>query len=394
MVPDLERFGEPPSVVMSPAFTRKLLAVHRWCSVVVSVNFIVLALTGLVLVFHDEIDDLLGVVPPAATADSAKTIPIARAVEVARAATPDGVPLYVFQQPDEAPNVIYVGFGVGAERMQATKIAMVDRHTGELLPKVDFEKTFSAIVLQIHAELFLGPFGRVLVGLIGLAILVSLGTGVVVYGPTMRRFAFGMLRRDRSRRTLLADIHKLLGAATFGWNLVVAATGFLLCFSTFLLQLFATTELAAMAKPYGDAPVVTDYSTIDRAIAGAEAAEAHRTWATVALPGSALSTPRHYGVLLKGDHGLEEHMFGLVVVDAVQPETVIPKEFPWYLKAVLVSEPLHFGNYGKLPLKIVWSLFTVVTLGLSVTGVWVFFVGRRKRKAEADALVATAEAAA
>lgn len=368
---------------MTPTFTRKLLAVHRWCSVIVSANFIVLALTGLILVFHEEIDAALGVVPVTAPAKSPEMITIARAVEIAREATPNATPLYVFQQPDEAPDVVYVGFGVGDERMQATKIAMVDRRAGHLLPKIEFEKTFSAIVLQIHAELFLGPFGRLLVGLIGLAILVALGTGFWVYGPTMRRFAFGLLRLDKSKQTILADIHKLVGAASFGWNLVVAATGFLLCFSSFLLQLFAATEIAAMGKPYANTPVATDYSTIDAAIAGAEAAEAHRTWVTVALPGSALSTHRHYGVLLRGEKGLDEHMFGLVVVDAATPSAVLPKEFPWYLKAVLVSEPLHFGNYGKLPLKIVWSLFTLVTLGLSVTGVWVF-VGRRKRRGERE----------
>lgn len=364
---------------MTPTFTRKLFAVHRWCSVIVSANFIVLALTGLILVFHEEIDAALGVVPVTAPATTSERITIARAVAIAREATPNTTPLYVFQQPDEAPDVIYVGFAEGNERMQATKITMVDRRTGKLLPKVDFEKTFSAIILQIHAELFLGPFGRILVGLVGLAILIALGTGFWVYGPTMRRFSFGLLRRVLSRRTFLADLHKLVGAASFGWNLVVAATGFILCFSTFLLQLFAATEIAAIGKPYESAPVVTDYATIDRAIAGAEAAETHRTWATVALPGSALSTPRHYGILLKGEKGLEEHMLGLVVVDAAEPATILPKAFPWYLKAVLVSEPLHFGNYGKLPLKIVWALFTVVTLGLSVTGLWVFFLGRRKR---------------
>lgn len=370
---------------MSPSFTRKLLAVHRWCSLVVSVNFVVLALTGLVLVFHDEIDAALGVVPVTEQANPAEQISVARAVEIATASMPGTTPLYVFRQPDESPSAVYVGFGEGEERMQATKIAIVDRRTGELLPEVDFENTFSTIVLKIHAELFLGPFGRLLVGLVGLCVLVSLGTGFVVYGPTMRRFRFGMLRSDRSLRTLLADVHKLLGAATFGWNLVVAATGFLLCYSSLLLQLFAATEIAAMAKPYAGTPVVTDYATIDRAIVGAERAQAHRTWTTIALPGSALSTPRHYGVLLRGDSGLEEHMFGLVVVDAVDPTQVVPKAFPWYLKAVLVSEPLHFGNYGKLPLKIVWSVFTVITLGLSITGVWVFFAGRRRRAESGDA---------
>lgn len=363
---------------MSPTTTRRLLAVHRWCSIVVSLNFVILALTGLVLVFHEEIDHVLGVIPPAAA--GADTMTIGGAIARARQEAPDGTPIFVFRDPEGSPGIAFVGFGLGAERMNIGTSVTLDLRRGEVLPKVDLEKGFSATILRLHAELFLGPIGRLLVGVIGLALVVAIVTGFLVYGPTMRRFSFGLLRRDRSWRTLVADIHKLLGAATFGWNLVVTATGMLLCLGSVLLQLYAATELRATAAAYASEPVVTDLSSIDAAIRQAEAAEPGRTWATVALPGSELSSHRHYSVLLRGGTGLESHMFALVMVDALAPEHVLKKELPWYLRAILVAEPLHFGNYGGLPLKIVWSLFTLVTLGLSVAGVVVFVQGRRRRK--------------
>ena len=49
---------------------------------------------------------------------------------------------------------------------------------------------------------------------------------------------------------------------------------------------------------------------------------------------------------------------------------------------LLLSQPLHFGDYGGLPLKILWAVltgFTVVVLG---SGVYLW-LGRRRAPLEA-----------
>ncbi len=365
---------------MSPNATRKLLAIHRYAGLIVSLNFVVLALTGLILVFHEEIDDALGVVPPVAA--QGDVIPFARTIDIAHAAKPAANPIYVFQDPEKYPGMVFVGLAENSHQIADSKPVIVDLHgEGRAVDGVDFDNNFTTVVLKIHAELFAGMAGRLFLGVVALAIVASLVTGAIVYGPTMRRFSFGLLRRDRSLRTLLADVHKLVGAATFGWNLVVASTGALLSVGTLIIQFYAMTELKAMTASFADRPNVTDYATLDHAIANAERAVPGRQWSMVALPGSDLASPQHYTVLLHGGKGIEEHVLSLAMVDAARPDDVTPKELPWFIKAVLLSEPLHFGNYGGLPLKIVWSAFTVLTLGLSASGVWVFFAGRKKRKA-------------
>lgn len=372
--------GDAPTGKTKANLARTVLAVHRWCSVIVALNFIVLCLTGLILVFHEEIDDALGVMPPV-TAVTGEHITPARALAMAREANPDLTPLYLFQDPDEHPGIVYVSLAEAGERLNAKKLEIVDVHgAGRIVPGVDFENTFSAVVVRIHANLFLGVPGQFLVGAFGLAIVGSLVTGFFVYGPTMKRFFFGMIRRENSRRIVLADIHKVAGAATFGWNLVVASTGVLLCFGTMLLQVYAAGQLSVLATKLAGAPVVQDLSTVDEAIAGAEARSPGKHWQTIVLPGAELSTPRHFAFLMKGEEGIEKHAFGITLVEADRPAQVTVQALPWWLKAVFISEPLHFGNYGGLPLKLLWALFTVVTLGLSVTGVWVFFIGRRRRK--------------
>ncbi len=213
-----------------------------------------------------------------------------------------------------------------------------------------------------------------------LALLVSIVTGAIVYGPMTQRFAFGLIRRRFSRRTALADLRELVGAATFGWTLLVTVTGLLLSLGSFVIQYYAATELALMAKQHGQETIVEDYGTVDAAVVRARASAPGRHWQTIALPGSDLASPTRYTVLLEGGAGIESRMLTLALVDARTATSAEVKELPWYLKALLLSEPLHFGDYGGVTLELVWTLFGLATVALSVTGVWVFWSARRDRR--------------
>ena len=45
---------------MKPANLRRWRLVHRWTSLICSVNLLILCVTGLILVFHHEIEHLMG----------------------------------------------------------------------------------------------------------------------------------------------------------------------------------------------------------------------------------------------------------------------------------------------------------------------------------------------
>lgn len=54
-------------------------------------------------------------------------------------------------------------------------------------------------------------------------------------------------------------------------------------------------------------------------------------------------------------------------MDAQTGELTDMREIPLYVKTLLVSQPLHFGDYGGLPLKFIWALLdmiSIVVLGL------------------------------
>jgi uncharacterized iron-regulated membrane protein len=54
------------------------------------------------------------------------------------------------------------------------------------------------------------------------------------------------------------------------------------------------------------------------------------------------------------------------------------RDLPFYLKALFVSQPLHFGDYGGMPLKVIWALLDGLTIVVIGSGLYLYMVRRRK----------------
>ena len=65
------------------------------------------------------------------------------------------------------------------------------------------------------------------------------------------------------------------------------------------------------------------------------------------------------------------------------------RHLPWYLTAILVSQPLHFGDYGGLPLKLIWAILDIVSIVVLGSGIYLWWARRRPRAAPAPAACRT-----
>jgi uncharacterized iron-regulated membrane protein len=50
---------------------------------------------------------------------------------------------------------------------------------------------------------------------------------------------------------------------------------------------------------------------------------------------------------------------------------------PWYLTTLRISQPLHFGDYGGLPLQILWSVFDLITIVVLGSGLYLWWKRRK-----------------
>src|SRR3546814_14397417 len=111
------------------------------------------------------------------------------------------------------------------------------------------------IMLTLHVGVFAVRPGELLLGLMGLLFVVAIVSGVVLYGPFMKKLDFGTVRAARSTRLKWLDLHNLLGIVTLVWAFVVGMTGVINELSPHLFRLWPSTELTRIPAPYPRRPL-------------------------------------------------------------------------------------------------------------------------------------------
>ena len=353
--------------------------IHKWSSLIPTAFLVMLCVTGLPLIFHDEIDAAMG----GETETELTGLPSANGglpldvmLDRALAERPNEVPLFMAFSQDSPLLTVTTGPTPDAAGEDMT-LLFLDRTTGASLgpapgnPVMDF-------LLQLHTDMFLGLPGMLLLGAMGISLGVSLISGVVLYAPFMRKLPFGTVRQGRSKRVRQLDQHNLVGIVALSWMLVIAITGAINAFADPLTENWRNGEIARMTNAYVDTPSLApeDYGSIDTAMSAAQQALPGRSPQFIGFPGGAWSSGHHYALFFQGDRPLTQHLLTPALVDAATGELTDARTMPIINQALMMSKPLHFGDYGGLPLKLIWAALTVATIWVLWTGILLWL--RRK----------------
>ncbi len=338
-----------------------------------------LCLTGLPLIFHHEIDEALGYSQhPEAAAPGTPKAPIDSISAEALATAPGKVVQYVSWDKDE-PGLVFV-FTNSAPDGDPEKavIRTFNAYSGKVLGQVGVGPML--IVLKLHVDMFAGQPGKLFLGGMGLLMFVAVVSGVVLYWPFTRRLQFSTVRTGKSRRVAWLDWHNLIGVTTVVWVSVVGLTGVINTWAELLFEQWKSTELAAMVAPYAGKPPPTHLASLDRVIDNAKIAAPGMTPAFIAFPGTPFSSSHHFAVFMRGDTTLTARVSKPVLVDGETGAASEVRDLPLYLKALLISQPLHFGDYGGMVLKIIWAVLDVLSIIVLGSGLYLWWVKRRKER--------------
>jgi len=352
--------------------------VHKWTSLVCTAFLLMLCITGLPLIFMEEIDDMTGGHPVAQElpADTPLTS-LDNIVKVALAARPGFVPQFV-SFDDHGEPVVYVGTGVTPLSVDSdTHFDAFDARTAAPLAMKPFDETFMYFFYRLHLDMFTGPFGELFLGFMGLLFVIAIVSGVVIYGPFMRKLDFGTVRKTKSTRVKWLDLHNMLGVITLAWALVVGFTGVVNTLRLPILQLWQIGQLAEMVAPYKDKPALTSFSSIQVAHDVAIKAAPDMKISFIAFPGTAFSSKHHYAVFMEGNTALTSKLLKPALVDAETGKLTDMRTMPWYTTALFISQPLHFGDYGGMPMKILWAVLDIATIFVLGSGLYLW-LGRRR----------------
>jgi uncharacterized iron-regulated membrane protein len=352
--------------------------VHKWSSLTCTAFMLLLCLTGLPLIFHDEIDDLLhDQVRPAEVPAGTACADLDRLLANALANTPGQVPHFLVWDRDD-PNAMLVSVGPSiTSDPTKNRLVRMDAHTAAYLDAPDVTGRFTYIMLKLHTDMFAGLPGKLFLGLMGILFCVAVISGIVVYAPAMRKLPFGTYRAGRARVVRWLDIHNLAGILLVVWTLVVGFTGVINTWADLVLKMWQFGQLAEMTAPYRDRLPPTRLTSVDQAVRTAAAAVPGMRPSFVAFPGSIFSSKSHFAVFLRGETPLTSRLLKPALIDAETGALTDSRDMPWYVSTLFISQPLHFGDYGGMPLKILWALLDIVTIMVLATGLYLW-IRRRK----------------
>ncbi|MEN2787007.1 PepSY-associated TM helix domain-containing protein [Sphingomonas qilianensis] len=357
--------------------------IHRWTSLACTLFALMLCVTGLPLIFHDEID--AATTPPTLPAMAADTplLPLDTMVRTATRLYPGERPLFL-SFDDDRP-VVNVTTGPRAlSGLDEMHITAIDRRTARKIEDLNEDAGVMGFILRLHVDLFLGLPGELFLGFMGVLFFAAIVSGVVVYAPFMKRLNFGTVRTRRSRRLKWLDLHNMLGIVTLMWLSIVALTGVINTLSAPLVDVWRKDQLASLAGAYaGKEPLPpARFSSLDNAVATAVRQAPGTTPQFIAFPGVRFTTEHHYAVWLHGATPATRQILTPALIDAQSGAFSAMRTMPWYMLALRLSQPLHFGDYAGLPLKILWALLDLAAIVVLGSGLYLW-LGKRRSSIDA-----------
>lgn len=349
---------------------------HSWLGIVTGVGLLLVAWTGSLVVFNDEIEWVLD---PEVRADPARgVVPLNDVVAAIQHRHPG---LRLELHPQIGPHWVHVAYVYQGrtQRMLLVDPASAAIRRDDAMDGYVF--SYSYFLRQLHVRLLMGYWGRVLVGAFGVTLLLSVLTSLRIYREWFRSLL--RLRRNEGRRIFHMDLHKAIGLWSLLFNLMFAVTGAVLGLENLYYRIWppAITDVIALPPPTFAVPVPITPDTLVAGLARFDPAF-RPTAIGVREDGTLSVSGDHPGVLAAEGASRYEASAGTGVVTASRDARREP--WPGYLYNLL--DPLHFGYFGErwglaagYAVELLWFVAGLAPGVLAITGgvMWTIRRGRR-----------------
>jgi uncharacterized iron-regulated membrane protein len=204
---------------------RALFQVHLWSGISLGLYFLMISLTGSVLVYRNEL--YTAATPePILSKGSGPRLTDGQLTEAAMRSYPG----YQVENIVRAPNpdqAVVVWLGRGRE----TKKRLFDARSGrDVGPSVPTGIWLVSKLIELHDDLLAGPQGRKVNGIGALASLVLAVTGLVIWWPGRSRWRRSLtLHRRVGWKRFTWDLHSTIGFWSLGFVLMIGLSGIYLC---------------------------------------------------------------------------------------------------------------------------------------------------------------------
>jgi uncharacterized iron-regulated membrane protein len=366
---------------------QKLLwKIHHWAGVYAGIVIGILCFTGAVAVFIPEISAMIqkNYYSVSSTPLAPGSLPrINNSMAEAKRLYPKMSGLLI-DMPDKPDQPARFSFAIKGKDKAFTKFhyLFVDAGGDRIIGSANLQDSFPNYLRQIHVRLYEGFWGRQLVGLGGVAFIVVTITGFLIYGNFMKKQPYPKIRQKKGLRILMADWHKILGISALAFNFVIACTGAWLGLQPKLMQWFdikAPNEikLPEVVSAIEDKAIEVNWNEVFR-ITKREFPDLTPGYVRASEDGT--STIEVQGSIAGQIY--ERNINALIL----SKKTLRPvfkfdvRKASFRDRFYSVQEALHFGDFGSLGLKILYSLLGLTSAFLSISGFVVYLYRTDKKK--------------
>ena len=359
---------------------KKMWALHNWMGLYAGVVIAILSITGVVALFKFEIDEALNrklykVVPKE---EQIAMTPVIDSLKNVYGA--DNFVGIVVPNKDDGSWVVQFFIQESLLNTKSLQV-FVDPYSGSVLGERDVYKSVEFFIRNIHVRLYDNLFGRQIVGLAGIALLISTITGFWIYGGFMKRQFFGAIRK-KNFRIRMADYHKLIGITTLIFNLMIAITGAWLGLQKYLQPVMVGSRPGVYEvshKPLSAKEDVAFHVNYDKVYAKTRTSfpELVPNIIRPSKDGSRKITV--YGTVPRT--AFERNTFTITYdkKDVKELHRYDIREASFGEKVFYVQESLHFGDFGGVILKILYAIFGITSGFLALSG-FIVYLKRTERE--------------
>jgi uncharacterized iron-regulated membrane protein len=361
---------------------------HLWLGLTAGVILIIVALTGSLLTFEDELEPIIchksQLVKPAA-----QRLPIDSLMQIANSVFPDKKVSRFIISGDENRSV-EIRYGVKGDK-GAMQVAYLNQYNGQILYKGRFDQQFFQQVRNLHRFLLMGSTGKIITGISCSICLFLVISGLVIWWPANKKAIKQRFRIkwDASGKRLTWDLHAVSGFYLSIILLMVTLTGFIWSYAWADDLLFkladGKTEKAAKVKNIEKLKQIQPgvYEAMFQEINTVYPYAGSVSYTVPAKPALAVTVQkepestivRHIDAAFFDSH--TGHLIKKLPYDQLSKGTKIRR----------VILPIHTGALLGWPTKLLYLIVSLFTASLPITGMLIWLGKNKKTKKSRKKLV-------
>ncbi|WP_026715486.1 PepSY-associated TM helix domain-containing protein [Flavobacterium daejeonense] len=367
---------------MNKQIKKSIGKIHLWLGLSSGLVVFIVALTGSILVFEEEINTLIHPEFYKVKTVEKSRIPIDCAVKTLKKeyATDSIIRIYTFNDPKRT--VLIMGKNTNGNIL----FFAINPYTGKIISSIEQKKHFFSITNKLHRSLLLGKTGKLITGCSCLIFIIILLSGLFLWWPKKLKNLKQRLtiKWDASFKRVNWDIHSVLGFYSFLFLLIIALTGLTWSFKWFENSLYYLTDGIAKKPSIKVAnPPKTELLSQKTFFYQSIMDQTNKIYSyqgnvQIRMPNETVNS------ILVTKENIEKvipNQSGIAYFDRYTAKIIQTKPYESFTKGDKLRRiiyPIHTGSIYGLPTKIIAFLVCLFAASAPITGFLIWW--RRKKK--------------